>query len=64
MFIKVCRYLYSKVTKKVLPPYEDPFFVRGDFRVFQLNYFPFEYFKRKFLLFQISRKFKVLQAQD
>ena len=64
LLLKTARYLYSKMTKKQLKPYKDPFFIKGDFSIFRLNYFPFEYFKRKFLLFQISRKFKILQMQD
>ena len=62
--IKINRYLYGKITGKELAPYKDPFFVRGNFSIFKLNYFPFEYLKRQFLIFQINRKFKIIKQQD
>lgn len=62
--IKIARYLYRKLARKELKPYKDPFFIKGDFHIFRFNYFPFEYLKRKFLLFQISQKFKTIQMQD
>ena len=62
--VKVCRYLYTKITKKELAPYEDPFFITGNYSIFKFNYFPFEYIKRQFLLFQIRRKFRIIQKQD
>ena len=62
--VKVCRWLFAKLTRRKLAPYEDPFFVRGNFRLFRFNYFPFEMVKRRFLLWQIYRKFKMIWYQD
>lgn len=62
--IKTYRYFFSKITKKQLAPYKDPIFVKGDFKIFKFNYFPFQYFKKQFLLYQINRKFKMLSEQD
>ena len=61
---KAIRYIYSKITKKKLEAYCDPWYVQGNFRVFSLNYFPFEYLKRKFLIYQINNNFKTLQKED
>lgn len=61
---KVYRFLYVKYTKKELSSYEDPWFVKGNFKFLELNYFPFEYFKRKLLLFQIRNHFKHISNED
>lgn len=61
---KILRWIYYKLIRKTPPPYEDPWFVTGNFRVFRFNYYPFEFIKRRFLLYQIRRKFKMLWYQD
>lgn len=53
-----------KITRRKLAPYTDPFFVKGDFKLLKFNYFPFEFIKRRFLLWQIYRKFKMIWYQD
>lgn len=58
------RWTYYKIKKVPPPPYKDPFFVRGNFQILKFNYFPFEYVKRQFLLFQIRRRFKMIWEQD
>lgn len=62
--LKILRYLYSKLLRVKLEPYEDPWFIKGDFSVFKFNFFPFEFFKRRFLLWQIRRKFTMIWLQD
>ena len=64
VLFKMFRWTWYKLLRKNPPPYRDPFFVIGNFRFLQFNYFPFELFKRWFLLWQIRRKFKVLWYQD
>jgi hypothetical protein len=32
---------------------KDPKWIKGDFKLLRFNFFPFEYFKRKLLIFQI-----------
>lgn len=54
---KIFLYIYYKSIAKKAPPYHDPFFVKENFKILLFNYFPFEYFKRKFLLLQIKMKF-------
>lgn len=62
--IKSSRYIYSKINKKKISEYQDPWFVKGNFKIFKFNYFPFEYLKRKFLIFQINRNLKQIKEQD
>ena len=64
LLIKSGRYLHSKWHQCKLTPYVDPWWVQGDFRVFRFNYFPFEPLKRRFLIFQIRRHFRMLKKQD
>ena len=61
---KISRYFYTKITKNQLDPYQDPWWIKGDFSVFKFNYFPFEYFKRKYLIWQINKHFKTITAED
>lgn len=64
VLIKFYRYLSSKWNRNKVPPYVDPWWIKGNFRVFQFNYFPFEAIKRRFLIFQINLHFKILWNQD
>lgn len=64
LIYKVIRWLISKITKKDLKDYEDPWFIRGNFRLARFNYFPFEGIKRRFLIWQINRKFRRLWHED
>jgi len=64
LFIKIFRYIYGKITKTKLDEYKDPWFVKGNFKIFKFNIFPFEYFKRQFLIYQINKKFKSLKTED
>jgi hypothetical protein len=38
--------------------------VRGYFKFLKLNYLPFEFFKRRFLLWQIKRRFSLIAEED
>jgi hypothetical protein len=31
MIVKICRWVFAKITRRKLGPYSDPFFVRGNF---------------------------------
>lgn len=64
LIIKVLRFFYSKLFRVQLKPYKDPWFVRGDFEVCKLNFFPFENIKRAFLMWQINRRFRQIWEQD
>jgi hypothetical protein len=64
LIVKICRWIYSKITKRKLDLYKDPFFVRGNFKLLRFDYMPFEFLKRRFLRWQISRKFKMIWYQD
>jgi len=64
LIVKICRWIFAKITGRKLGPYQDPFFVRGNFKLIRFNYFPFEFLKRRFLLWQIYRKFKMIWYQD
>lgn len=64
LIVKICRWIFAKITGRKLGPYTDPFFVRGNFSLIKFNYFPFEFLKRRFLLWQIYRKFKMIWYQD
>jgi hypothetical protein len=64
VIIQLYKYVYSKITRQKLEKYQDPWFVKGDFKVFKFNYFPFEYLKRKFLILQIDRHMKQIKDQD
>jgi hypothetical protein len=41
LIYRILRYLYSKITQKKLQEYKDPWFIKGNFRIFKFNYFPF-----------------------
>ena len=64
MIIKVCRWMFSKLFRIELKPYQDPWFLGSNFRIFQFNYFPFEKIKRAFLRYQIHKHFRQLYEQD
>ena len=64
MIIKICRWMYSKLFKVELRPYEDPWFLGSDFRILRMNYFPFENVKRAFLKYQINKHFRNIWEQD
>ena len=64
LLYKVLRWSWSKITRKDLAPYQDPWCIRGNFRIARFNYFPFEGLKRKFLIWQINRKFRRLWLED
>ena len=64
LFIKTGRYMYSKALRKKLPRYQDPWWLQGNFKILKFNYFPFEWLKRRFLIFQINYKFRILKRQD
>lgn len=64
LIVKICRWIFAKITRKKLGPYSDPFFVRGNFEILKFDYWPFEMIKRQFLLWQIYRKFKMVWFQD
>ena len=38
---RILRYLVGKIIRKDFGPYEDPWFIRGNFKFMRLNYFPF-----------------------
>ena len=59
--LKTLRYLYSKITKTKLEEYKDPWYVKGNFKLFKFNVFPFELFKRRFLVWHINNHFKTLK---
>jgi len=46
---------YKLITKKQPSPFNDPFLRFKSPSFLKFNYFPFEYFKRKFLLYQIDQ---------
>ncbi len=58
LLYKPIRYLYYKVIGQVAPKYEDPWFIKENFKIFKFNYGPFEILKRKYLISQIDKKFK------
>jgi hypothetical protein len=60
LIYKIIRYLYSKIIGRKLEEYRDPWFIKGNFTIFKFNYFPFEYFKRMFLRYQINKHFATL----
>lgn len=64
LIIKVLRFVFSKLFRVQLQPYQDPWFVRGDFEFCKLNFFPFEGTKRAFLMWQINRRFRQIWEQD
>lgn len=64
LIYKIIRYIYSKVTKTKLAEYKNPWWIKGDFDILKFNYFPFEYFKRRYLMWQINKHFKTLLDQD
>lgn len=64
VLLKICRFLVSKILRIKLETYQDPWFIQGNFRIFKFNFFPFEYLKRQFLLWQIKRKFRMIWIQD
>lgn len=64
LVIKLLRFFVSKVLRIQLKPYQDPWFVKGDFEICKLSFFPFEGIKRAFLKWQINRRFKQIWLED
>lgn len=58
LLIKICRFFVIKLFRVKLKPYQDPWFVKGDFKICKFNYFPFEGLKKAFLMWQINRQFR------
>ena len=57
-------YRAIRYNKTIPPPYKDPFYVKGDFKLLKLNFEPFEFFKRKLLIFQIERHLNRITRED
>jgi hypothetical protein len=50
--------------RKEPPVFSDPFLRLKNPSFLKFNYFPFEYFKRRFLLYQIDKHQKHIKKQD
>lgn len=62
---KLLRWIWYRVfLRKQPPPFTDPFLRFKSPRLLRFNYFPFEYFKRWFLIMQIDRHLEHLRIVD
>jgi len=63
--MKLCRWLwYRLIRRKEAPPFTDPFLKWKDLDFLKFNYFPFEYLKKKFLMYQINQHLHQTKLED
>jgi hypothetical protein len=58
---KPFRFLYYKLSGQKAPAYKDPWWIKENFDLLDFNYYPFESLKKKWLLYQINRKFTAIK---
>jgi hypothetical protein len=64
LIYKPYRYISYKLRGETPPPYKDPWWIKENFRCLRFDYYPFESLKRKWLIWQINRKFTQIKEQD